>query len=167
MAVDKLVDSTQLDADLTSVADAIRTKGGTSTSLAFPAGFVSAVEAIPTGGGGTGYATGTFTPASRVASVTFDTGLTTVHGLVIVPTDTTPIKSGGRTMCVFLAIADPSVLWKSIVCPTNSAGSGAQTWKYYTESLEFTTTGTNVTVTIASPANYGYFETVSYTWIAW
>ena len=29
MAVDKLVDSTQLDADLTSVANAIRTKGGT------------------------------------------------------------------------------------------------------------------------------------------
>lgn len=52
MAVDKLVDSSQLDADLTSVANAIRTKGGTSASLAFPAGFVSAVEAIPTGGGG-------------------------------------------------------------------------------------------------------------------
>ena len=52
MAVDKLVDSTQLDSDLTSVANAIRTKGGTSASLAFPAGFVSAVEAIPTGGGG-------------------------------------------------------------------------------------------------------------------
>jgi hypothetical protein len=52
MAVDKLVDSTQLDADLTSVANAIRTKGGTSADLAFPAGFVSAVQAIPTGGGG-------------------------------------------------------------------------------------------------------------------
>lgn len=51
MAVDKLVDSAQLDADLTSVANAIRTKGGTSSDLAFPAGFVSAVEAIPTGGG--------------------------------------------------------------------------------------------------------------------
>ena len=49
MAVDKLVDSTQLDADLTSVANAIRTKGGTSAQLAFPAGFVSAVQAIPTG----------------------------------------------------------------------------------------------------------------------
>jgi hypothetical protein len=57
MAVDKLVDSTQLDADLTSVANAIRAKGGTSAQLAFPAGFVSAVEAIPTGGGGGGAAT--------------------------------------------------------------------------------------------------------------
>lgn len=52
MAVDKLVDSAQLDADLTSIADAIRTKGGTSAQLAFPAEFVSAIDAIPTGGGG-------------------------------------------------------------------------------------------------------------------
>lgn len=51
MAVDKLVDSSQLNSDLTSVANAIRTKGGTSAQLAFPAGFVSAIEAIPTGGG--------------------------------------------------------------------------------------------------------------------
>ena len=49
MAADKLVDSTQLDADLTSVANAIRTKGGTSAQLAFPADFVSAIQAI-TGG---------------------------------------------------------------------------------------------------------------------
>ena len=49
MALDKLVDSTQLDTDLSSVADAIRVKGGTSGQLAFPGGFVSAVQAIPTG----------------------------------------------------------------------------------------------------------------------
>ena len=48
MAYDKAVDSAQLDADLTLVADAIRTKGGTDAQLAFPAGFVSAVQAIDT-----------------------------------------------------------------------------------------------------------------------
>ena len=37
------------DTDLTSVADAIRTKGGTSSPLTYPAGFVSAIAAIPTG----------------------------------------------------------------------------------------------------------------------
>ena len=46
MAYDKAVDSAQLDANLTSVADAIRTKGGTDAQLAFPSGFVSAVQAI-------------------------------------------------------------------------------------------------------------------------
>ena len=38
--------------DLTSIANAIRTKGSTSAQLAFPTGFVSAIEALPTGGGG-------------------------------------------------------------------------------------------------------------------
>lgn len=52
MSVDKLVDSTQLDADLTSVANAIRAKSGGSSQLAFPAGFVSEIQAIPSGGGG-------------------------------------------------------------------------------------------------------------------
>lgn len=46
MAVDKLVDSTQLNTDLTSVANAIRTKGGTSAQLAFPEEFVTAINAI-------------------------------------------------------------------------------------------------------------------------
>ena len=48
MAIDKAVDSSVLDAGLTSVANAIRTKGGTSASLAFPTDFVSAIGAIQT-----------------------------------------------------------------------------------------------------------------------
>lgn len=39
--------------DLTSVANAIRTKGGTTAQLVYPSGFVSAINAIETGGGGT------------------------------------------------------------------------------------------------------------------
>ena len=39
---------------LVSVADAIRAKGGTSAPLSFPFGFVSAINDIETGGGGTG-----------------------------------------------------------------------------------------------------------------
>ncbi len=49
MAYDKVIDSSVLDANLTSVANAIRSKGGTSASLAFPAGFVNAISAIETG----------------------------------------------------------------------------------------------------------------------
>ena len=51
MAFDKVIDSAVLDADLTAVADAIRSKGGTSEPLAFPDGFVNAVEGISAGGG--------------------------------------------------------------------------------------------------------------------
>ena len=39
------------DTDLTAVANAIRTKGGTSAQLTFPHGFVDAIEAISGGGG--------------------------------------------------------------------------------------------------------------------
>lgn len=50
MSLDKLVDSAQLDTDLTSVANAIRAKSGGSGQLAFPAGLVSEIQAIPSGG---------------------------------------------------------------------------------------------------------------------
>ena len=49
MPVDKAIDSVQLDANLTAVADAIRAKGETAEALAFPDGFVSAIGAIQTG----------------------------------------------------------------------------------------------------------------------
>ena len=54
MAFDKVIDSAVLDANLTSVADAIRAKGGTSEPLSFPDGFVNAVEGIQAGGGSGG-----------------------------------------------------------------------------------------------------------------
>ena len=50
MADYKVVDAEQLDADLTVVADAIRSKGGTTEALEFPQGMASAVEAIQSGG---------------------------------------------------------------------------------------------------------------------
>ena len=71
MALDKLVDSAQLDSDLTSVANAIRTKGGTSASLAFPQGFVDAVGAIQAGGG-LDYVVQTVTRTSNTQTVNVD-----------------------------------------------------------------------------------------------
>ena len=50
MAYDKVIDSAQLEADLTTVADAIRAKGGTTEKLDFPGEYVTAVEAIESGG---------------------------------------------------------------------------------------------------------------------
>jgi hypothetical protein len=49
MAFDKVIDSAQLEADLTTVADAIRTKGETTEPLAFPDGYKTAIESIETG----------------------------------------------------------------------------------------------------------------------
>lgn len=50
-----MADYLTTDTELTSVANAIRTKGGTSESMTYPAGFVSAIEAIPTGGSSNRY----------------------------------------------------------------------------------------------------------------
>lgn len=73
MAYDKLVDSAVLDSNLTAVADAIRAKGGTSGTMEFPDGFVSAVQGIQAGGGadtilGREYMSGSFTLAEDTTS---------------------------------------------------------------------------------------------------
>ena len=49
MAIDKAVDSAQLDAGLTTIANAIREKAGVSDNFTFPAGFAEAIAAIATG----------------------------------------------------------------------------------------------------------------------
>lgn len=46
MAEHKVVNTTQLESDLTSIANAIREKAGSTDSLAFPDGFVSAIGGI-------------------------------------------------------------------------------------------------------------------------
>lgn len=102
MSVDKLVDSTQLDSDLTSVANAIRTKGGTSASLAFPADFVSAIAAIPSGGGLAGVDGGIYTPATETQTFSVPVNATYSH---IVFISTSPFSSmlhatGSRTVAM-------------------------------------------------------------------
>lgn len=82
------------DSDLTTIADAIRTKGGTSAGLSFPDGFVSAIGDIPTGGTGTLIsksitANGTYNAADDDAdgysSVTVNVGLTYESGTFTTP----------------------------------------------------------------------------------
>lgn len=50
MAIDKAIDSTAFDSKLKSVADAIRSAGGTTDMLAFPDAMVAAITAIQAGG---------------------------------------------------------------------------------------------------------------------
>lgn len=55
--------------DLTSVANAIRTKGGTSASLGFPSDFITAIGNI-SGGGSVPAVTGTFTGTTAGSAIT-------------------------------------------------------------------------------------------------
>ena len=82
MSVDKLVDSTQLDSDLTSVANAIRTKSGGSGQLAFPSGFVSEIGNIPSGGGSSKEEFDVI-PASTTDTITLQTGLQSIDNFLI------------------------------------------------------------------------------------
>lgn len=50
-----MADYLTTDTDLTTVADAIRAKGGTSAALEWPSGFAQAIADIPSGGGGGTY----------------------------------------------------------------------------------------------------------------
>lgn len=91
MAFDKVVDSAVLESGLTSIANAIREKAGTSDALAFPAGFAEAIAAIESGGadlsqlGYTKASCGSITPDTNISSITHNLGV--VPKLIMVSTD--------------------------------------------------------------------------------
>ena len=59
---------------LTDIADAINAKTGGTTALA-PGDMADEIESIPSGGGGRGYATGTYTLAAAADKIEFNPGL--------------------------------------------------------------------------------------------
>lgn len=82
------------DTDLTAVADAIREKGGTSAQLAFPTGFVDAIDAIQTGGGG-GISLAEFASGAKPTGEVDITGLTFVdYAFAFHPNITSVVGSG-------------------------------------------------------------------------
>ena len=165
MSVDKLVDSTQLDADLTAVANAIRTKGGTSAALAFPAGFVQAITNIPSGGG-SGVKHGTFTPASRTATVRIDTGdssVSSITGLAVVPKSATPFLGAGKCLGSFFSF--PGLFFKSIRILSGSGGTGATIAPGLSQTNSMISVSDGV-ITITSTNAY-CFEPIEWEWTAW
>ena len=62
------------DTELTSVADAIRTKGGTSADLEFPTGFVTAIGNISGGGSPNLQAKTNISPTTSSQTITADEG---------------------------------------------------------------------------------------------
>lgn len=114
MAVDKLVDSTQLNADLTNVANAIRAKGGTSASLAFPDGFVDAIGDIETGGGVT------VSPLSVTANGTY----TAPSGEAYSPVTVNVPTGGGGTSNVVTGTFTGTTTGAAMDVTLNYSGSG-------------------------------------------
>ena len=110
---------------------------------------------------GAGAKSGSITPASRVTTLTIDTGITTINGFCIYPATESPLKGRGKTR-----VSDfftPNGYYKSCLNITNTSGNGIS-GDIVTRESKFTQSGT--TVTIMAYEDYSY-ETIEYIWEAW
>jgi len=136
MSVDKLVDSAQLDSDLTSVANAIRTKGGTSAQLAFPADFITAINAISGGGmPDSGSITcGSFTANWALVTVGSGNGITSTQGLLNYLRTAVGLTSSFSSLMFFYSCtalpASPVTNFVSGRNATYVSGSSTQAYRY-------------------------------------
>ena len=118
------------DTSLSSIADAIRTKGGTSNELEFPTEFISAIEDLPTGGGTYQAKTG-ITPTTSSQTILPDNGYDALSSVQI---NAMPVGVAGTPTATKGTVSNNSVSVTPSV--TNTTG-------YITGSTE---TGTPVTV---------------------
>ena len=79
--------------DLTMVANAIRTKGGTDAQLAFPGGFTAAIQSISSGGGLTVNGTNLHNVLTDTANCYLEKGVETAYN-GWQTTDYIPIEAG-------------------------------------------------------------------------
>lgn len=79
--------------DLTTVADAIRTKGGTDAQLAFPGGFTAAIQSISSGGGLTVSGTNLHDVSTDTKNYYLEKGVETAYNSWDT-TDYIPIEAG-------------------------------------------------------------------------
>ena len=120
MAFDKVVDSAALDAQLTSIADAIRSKGGTTDQLTL-AGMVDAINAIQTGSGGIQSASGEYSIAEDVKDLNIDiSDIGFVPDLVVVCLDETGMEYTSAPTKIWYLSYVPDII-DMINAPVNSA----------------------------------------------
>lgn len=106
MAVDKLVDSTQLDACCTAEANAIRAKTGSSAQIAYDwansKGFADAIAAISGGGGGIPHVEAVdYTPSVNTQSLSIPLSFTSAPVVVYIYLDPSDVPSGPSVATVF------------------------------------------------------------------
>ena len=131
---------------LTTVADAIRAKGGTTDPLSFPDGFKTAIEAIQAGGGG--IAAGEFTISDYPGVTTY----TVEHGLGERPSMIIIGKKGTSG-------ASKYVLSLSAFWSTESANLGLLSLTYGNPDSVNTIEAQSAVVGSGGLSNYGWIIT--------
>lgn len=152
----KLVDSTELDSDLSDIADAIRTKGGTSAPLLFPDEFISAIAAISTGGDGY-VKTGTLTLETATKNISVSgIDFTPTHFIIMTDNANIPTDNSWHTY----AYIYPAI---------GSAGAqvnryGSSNWNASARAANYCSFSNG---TISLSANYNFVAEITYYWAAW
>ena len=146
---------------LKAVADAIRAKGGTSAPLAYPSGFVSAIQAIPSGSAKEEQEKTVTITANGTVEITPDAGKTLSKATAVVNVPTS--GGGGVTL-------NPSALYTEIVSkgtqvplPTGATGLYVETGQTYIGAWIAIKGENGTTAILYTPVNgktsvYGYDE---------
>lgn len=143
------------DTDLKAVADAIRTKAGSTATLSFPDGFVSAVNGIQTGGGGAGFKVTFPATATNWNKVDGD-----YSGLLMADGNSKPITDystlAGKTFEGVVGIRCYGSTGYDVLKMTLSSGTIAQTNVAVVNSFNITTSP-NTTPTFLSAGHYSFW----------
>lgn len=146
---------------LKAVADAIRAKGGTSAPLDYPSGFVSAIQAIPSGSAKEEQEKTVTITANGTVEIAPDAGKTLSKATAIVNVPT----SGGEGVTL-----NPSALYTEIVSkgtqvplPTGATGLYVETGQTYIGAWIAIKGENGATAILYTPVNgktsvYGYDE---------
>lgn len=154
------------DNELTSVADAIRAKGGTTEKLAFPTEFISAVESIPSGGGealinGRKFECGMFTfPTAVTAAYTIQHTLGKEPSAVflwVVDPDYSVTGQVGKFR------ADHTTALKSVAILAVNKGISASSGE---NNVRFRTVWDSTTITFNCDSIYPLLPNMEYQWLA-
>lgn len=174
MALDKVIDSEKLDADLTSVADAIRAKTGRADALAFPAGMVEVIAGISSGGGVT-IRSGSFTPAENLLSIDIALGFEPKN--FVFWKGTNNAGHGVRTAYGLWVIENAAVahVGSNSSGTTIPSGISAEHYGVYLDTINsnsppasyFAYADGTITITTRLGAGGGYLVPEKYNWIAW
>lgn len=113
------------DTELTSIANAIRTKGGTNAQLTYPSGFVTAINNISTGGGAVEVAADLYAAnAGTKMQVTLDNNGSYYESNQDNSSNLYNFFASGTPYCM-VANSAGNVLWKGFLMDFNYSSDGA------------------------------------------